>query len=142
MVNHKIYLVTSPALAQSVFRSANLSFEPFLIEFSAQLFRSSPEAMRRLTERGETNHGERVTPSCVEELLAAIHEGLLGDKLQKMIAISLTSVSFTINSLGGFTEPESLFEWIRHTIALATGKALFGAHDPLNKDNCLVESLG
>jgi hypothetical protein len=137
MINHKIYLVTSPELAQSIFRSANLSLEPFLIESSARLFRSSPEATRRLTE-----HGEGGTPSCVDELLAVMHEGLLGDKLQKMIAISLNRASFTINSLGDVTEPESLFEWIRHTIALGTSKALFGAHDPLNEDNYLVESLG
>ncbi len=99
--------------------------------------RSSTKTMQRLTERDNDDQ-----LSGIEELLVAMHSGLTRNSFQKLIMASLNRILFTINGLGQVTEVESLFQWMRKTIALATSRALFGAEDPLNKDHDLVNSLG
>jgi hypothetical protein len=71
-----------------------------------------------------------------------MHDGLARSNFQSLILASLNRFSFAINGMGQVTELESLYGWIRKTIALATSRALFGAEDPLNKDHALVNSLG
>jgi hypothetical protein len=139
MVNRNIYLVTSPALAREVFRSCNLAFSSLSIEPSPRIFRFSKETIDSLTR---TDQCCPATASATQELNFAMHDGLARSNFQSLILASLNRFSFAINGMGQETELESLYGWIRKTIALATSRALFGAEDPLNKDHALVNSLG
>lgn len=139
MVNRHIYLVTSPALAREVFRSCNLAFESLSIEPSPRIFRFSKETIDSLTR---TDQCCPATASATQELSFAMHDGLARSNFQSLILASLNRFSFAINGMGQETELESLYGWVRKTIALATSRGLFGAEDPLNKDHALVNSLG
>jgi hypothetical protein len=139
MVNRNIYLVTSPALAREVFRSCNLAFSSLSIEPSPRIFRFSKETIDSLTR---TDQCCPATASATQELGFAMHDGLARSNFQSLILASLNRFSFAINGMGQETELESLYGWVRKTIALATSRALFGAEDPLNKDHTLVNSLG
>ncbi len=139
VVTGKIYLITSPALAREAFRSCNLAFEPLSIEPGSRIFRFSKGAIDSSTR---TDQRCTATPSAREQLNFALHDGLTRSNFQKLILASLNRFSFAINGMGQVTELESLYGWIRKTIALATSRALFGAEDPLNKDHTLVDSLG
>jgi hypothetical protein len=139
MVTRNIYLITSPAPAREAFRSPNLVFEPLSIEPSARIFRFSKETIDNSTR---TEQRCPNAPSATQELTFALHDGLAQSHFQRLILASLNRFSFVINGMGQVTEIESLYGWIRKTMALATSRALFGAEDPLNKDHDLVNSLG
>ena len=97
-----------------------------------------PTETRKILEK--SGHGS--TPSRREEVSKADREAFQpGVSLVKMILASLTSVAFTINSLGHVTEPKSMFDWLRQMTALDTSKALFGAHGPLKENHLLVDAL-
>jgi hypothetical protein len=137
MLKGKLYLITCPTLAQSVFNSPDLCLETFLVDFSTRPLLLSAETPKILEKSG---HGS--TPSCREEASKADREAFQpGVGLVKMILASLISVAFTINSLGHVTEPKSMFDWLRQMIALDTSKALFGAHGPLKENDLLVDAL-
>lgn len=135
MVNRNIYLITSPALALEAFRSPNLAFEPFSIEPGSRIFRFSKDPIDNSTR---TEQRCPNAPSAREELNFALHDGLARENFRKLILSSLNRFSFVINGMGQVTELESLYGWIRKTMALATSRALFGAEDPLNKDHDLL----
>jgi hypothetical protein len=66
----------------------------------------SAETLRILEKSGQGS-----TPSSKEKILKAVREAFQpGVGLAKMILASLTSVAFTINSLGHVTEPKSMFD--------------------------------
>ncbi len=139
MVTGKIYLITSPTLAREAFRSSNLAFEPLSIEPGSRIFCFSKDTIDNSTR---TDQRCPNAPNATEELNFALHDGLTQSHFQKLILASLNRFSFVINGMGQVTEIESLYGWVRKTMALATSRALFGAEDPLNKDHALVNSLG
>ncbi|KAE9363080.1 cytochrome P450 [Stipitochalara longipes BDJ] len=129
--NRKLYLVNSTVVAQNIFTSPDLCFVPFLAEFPARTLRLPPQNLRTLGNRGDA----------YTELHRADREGFVGNNLHAMLSVSLTHVAHTINSLSFRTEHKNLFNWVRNVIALSTSKALFGTHDPLNKNHLLVDNL-
>jgi hypothetical protein len=137
MLHRKIYLVVSSVLAREVFNAENLAFESRLVEPSRQDFRCSKKTVDILTEQYC-----RDDASGMQELALAMQDGLGKSNFTRLMLSSLNRFSFAINGMGQVTELDSLYSWVRKTIALATSRALFGVEDPLNKNHDLVDSLG
>jgi hypothetical protein len=130
MINAKIYLITSPALAQSAFRNKDLSFEPFELEFSKRILGISDDTM-----------GNVKRPGFMAGFHKAVHAALVNEHLHKMNAVMLNEIATFVNGIDGVFEVDSLYLWIRSTLTMATSNMLLGSHNPLKRDPTLVDSL-
>jgi hypothetical protein len=130
MINAKMYVITSPALAQSAFRNKDLSYEPFELEFAQRVLGLSNELMAPVRVPGVMGRFHR-----------AVHGALAAEHLHKMNATMLNEVGTYMNGLAGTFEVDSLYLWIRNTITMATSDMLFGSHNPVKQDPTLVDSL-
>jgi hypothetical protein len=130
MINAKMYLITSPALAQSAFRNKDLSFEPFELEFAQRVLGLSNEDMAPVRVPGVMGGFHR-----------AVHSALAAEHLHKMNEAMLNEVATHMNRLDGTFEVGSLYLWIWSTLTMATAHMLYGSHNPLKQDPTLVDSL-
>jgi hypothetical protein len=137
LINAKVYVITQPALIQAVFRSTAVSFEPLMAEFAGRMLGLNDEAMIPLRDIPE----DHKATSFNRVMTAEIHNSMLGQNLQEMNSQALRRIAFTINRMGATFEPDSLYLWLRTTLTMATGTALFGAHNPMIFDPSLVDSL-
>jgi hypothetical protein len=136
MINAKTYLVTSPVLVQNAFRSKNLSFEPFMIEFVQGMLGVSNETMNRIKTPATAER-----PSFIGAAIKEMHSAMLGEHLHKMNAHALGHVAASINKIGKEFETQSLYFWLRSMMTVATTKSLLGSHNPVSSDPTLVDSL-
>jgi hypothetical protein len=136
MINSKLYVITEPLLAQSAFRSKNLSFEPFMVEFSQRMLGVSDATMGPIKNIPE----DEKEPSLLRDFVREIHTAMMGEHLNRMNIEALSQVAHTLNSVDAF-QPESLYIWLRTMLTLATCNALMGSHSPFKSDPSLVDAL-
>jgi hypothetical protein len=136
MINGKLYVITSPVLAQSAFRHKNLSFEPFVVEFAQRMLGVSNETMEPVRFPGDETR-----LSFVGEFSKAIHGAMAGEYLHKMNADALNQVAASLNAIKGTFETDSLYLWIRTMMTVATCNALLGSKNPMIEDPSLVDAL-
>ncbi|WQF80828.1 Putative cytochrome P450 [Colletotrichum destructivum] len=134
----KVYVVWSPAVVHSAFRSKTLSHDKYSLDFAQRVFGLSRDTVALLR-----------SPKAVEDriqqrLMDAIHDGLMGQSLKEMTARALKYLNNQINELGtggqGF-ETSNLYVWLRHHITISVSNTLYGASDPFKKDQSLIQAL-
>jgi hypothetical protein len=136
ILNKKIYVVTSPNLLQSVFRSKELSFEPFMFEFSQRLLGVSDQVMEPTRRKPETAK----TPSFVQQVIKEIYTSLSGETLLDMNISTLNGFISTLNDVQDAISLDDLYKWLRSTLTIATTNSLFGSHNPMRLDQDLIDS--
>jgi hypothetical protein len=136
MINAKLYMITSPALVQSAFRSKNLSFDPFMVEFAQSMLGVSDATMVPIKFAGDEKQ-----PGFLDVFVREIHGAMVGEHLHKMNTDALREVASALNGLEKTFEPSSLYLWLREMMTIATCNALLGSHNPMIKDPSLIDSL-
>ena len=129
MLNGKVYLVASPSMVAAVFRSRDLSFSPFALEFSGPLLGIPPRDL------GPERWG---APGWMESMETTIHAALAGEKLRAMKAACYREVARIVNDEYGpgkgavrIADPMA---WLEEVIPRAFTRALFGRENPFGKE--------
>ncbi|CAM1505894.1 Fc.00g115310.m01.CDS01 [Cosmosporella sp. VM-42] len=126
MLHGKMYVINSPDLVISAMRNIDVSFDPFLIEFSAGMLGLSDKLVKII----EKKH-------VMDGLMHIIHTSLMGEPLYKMNVVALTNLMKTLNGIG----PDSMiavsdsWTWTQELMAVATMEALFGEKNPYKAEH-------
>ena len=121
MLNGKMYVVNSPDLVTAAMRNVQLSFDPFVIEFSSGMLGLSDKLVK-IIERKPVMDG----------LMHIIHTCLMGEPLYKMNIVALSKLMTTLNGIvpdSTMAIPDT-FIWVQKLMAVATMRALFGEKNP------------
>jgi hypothetical protein len=138
MLGGKLYVINSPALVQSAFRSRNLSFVPFMVEFSQRVLGLSDKVMEPF--RAAPNSEKE--PPMITEIVQAIHAAMQPKYLHTMNAKALEYVADALHSVpDNGMDIANLYLWLRELITIATTEALYGSENPWKKDPALVDAL-
>ena len=123
MLHGKIYVINSPDLISSALRNSDISFDPFLIEFSEGLFGLNKRSIEVIAQK-----------SVIDELIDTIHTSLMGEPLYKMNVVALTELMKTVNRIETIDIPET-YPWIWDLMGNATMLALFGSKNPITLEH-------
>jgi hypothetical protein len=132
----KTYIITSPQLVQSVYKSKVASTEPLVTAFAEKMVGFGPNLghlMRHPPTDGSMRwlHDQDRNYSTLAP----------GPALYEMNVRVLESLSADFNTVGASFETKKLYLWLRDTFTTATTKALFGLDNPLIKDPALCDDL-
>lgn len=130
MMNGKIYVITSPAFIQSAYRNKNLSFEPFMVEFSQRMLAISDETMGFIRKQ-----------DFLPEVTKQVHSSMLRDHVHRMNVNALDDLAQCMNAAGTTLELDSLYLWLRDILTMATCHALFGSRNPLRAEPSLQDAV-
>ncbi|KAK1826606.1 cholesterol 7-alpha-monooxygenase [Podospora conica] len=127
MLTGKVYLIASPSLVAAAFRSRDLSFSPFALEFSGPLLGVPPEDL------GPERWG---APGWMESMEATIHGALAGEKVRGMKAACYREVARIVNEDRGKGEVRIAdpMGWLEEVIPRAFTRALFGRGNPFTRE--------
>lgn len=129
MLNGKMYLISSPSLVAAAFRSRDLSFSPFALEFSGPLL-GIPAA-----DVGPDRWG---APGWMESMEMTVHAALAGEKLRAMKAACYREVARILNDEHGpgkgVVRVEDPMAWLEDVIPRAFTRALFGRGNPFGRE--------
>jgi hypothetical protein len=122
VLNGKLYVINSPDLIQSALRNNDISFDPFLLEFSVSMWGISKNAAKCIEDEENLKGG-----------LSVIHTNITGEPLHR---ISLSSLARSMTSLNRIQPQENLdvpdiSVWLRDVLTDATATALYGEKNPL-----------
>lgn len=140
MASGKVYIVSSPSLAQAVFRSKTLSFAPFAVEFVSRLDGLSAHAKQVYAQGLHTT---------VMDLFAVTMSGLprkrmAANALQEVTNLlpnRASEVNYAQDGKAVRVPVNDLWIWIRDIMTMATTSAMLGkTHNPWAKDPSLVEA--
>lgn len=126
MLNGKLYVINSPSLIQAALRNNDISFDPFIVEFSKGIFGQNEKQVEVISR-----------PTVMKELLDIIHSSLLGEPLHRLNVVALEKMMGHINVI----QPNSpaaipdAFIWIRDMMTEATAVALFGKKNPITPEH-------
>jgi hypothetical protein len=125
ILNGKLYIINSPALVQAALRAPEISFEPFMKEFT--------EGMLGLNERQAALINDRPR---MDELLQILHGSMMGAPLQKVNANVLGYLAGVLNDMPRDRplQVDDSFLWLRNLLTTATGVGLYGKHNPLRDE--------
>lgn len=126
MLNGKLYVINSPSLIQAALRNNDISFDPFIIEFSKTMFGQNEKQIEILSR-----------PAVMKELLGLIHSSLLGEPLHRLNVVALEKLMGHINLIQpkGSVDITDAFIWIRDMMTEATAVALFGEKNPITTEH-------
>ncbi|KAF5019816.1 hypothetical protein F66182_8185 [Fusarium sp. NRRL 66182] len=126
MLNGKLYIINAPDLIQSALRNNDISFDPFLVEFTKAMWAVSKSAVDLLNDESNLKMG-----------LNIIHSTLLGDPLHRLNAVALTKIMVNLNDIQDKTAVAvpDVFIWLRNIMTDATATALFGDNNPLTMEH-------
>jgi hypothetical protein len=126
----KLYVVTDPALAHSAALNRNLSFDPFLIEYSRRLLDVSERAVA-----GMKDHEWYL------KWLRIIYGAMTGSDLAALNAASVRSLLQSFNAVPKEgVVVDSLWDWVSGVMGLASTDGLYGRRNPFRLDPGLTES--
>jgi surface polysaccharide O-acyltransferase-like enzyme len=138
ILNSKVYVITSPLLAQAALRHKDLDFTTFVTGIALRPFGLSQETIDKIRK----DSLDRKVVSYMTELHKLIYERLgPGLSLDEMNARMLSRVAVTLNSISDVLEVEELWPWLQKTFTLATTYSLYGEHDPFSADPSLFRAL-
>lgn len=126
MLNGWLYFINSPSLISVAMRHRDLSFDPFVIEFSS--------AALGMTEQQVKTYSQQANLDAITD---AIHKSLLGDNLLRMNISALADVARTLNDIrpGAGLDVPDVFYWIQTVLLMASTKALYGKHNPYSPED-------
>jgi surface polysaccharide O-acyltransferase-like enzyme len=138
ILNSKVYIVTSPVLAQAALRHKDLNFTTFVTGIGLRPFGLSQETIDKIRK----DSLDRKVVSYMTELHKLIYERLgPGLSLDEMNARMLSRVAVSLHSISDALEAEELWPWLQKTFTLATTYSLYGKHDPFSADPRLFRAL-
>jgi hypothetical protein len=138
ILNSKVYVVTSPLLAQAALRNKDLDFTTFITGIGLRPFGLSKQTRERI----KLDSIDRKKVSYMSEIHKVIYENLgPGPTLDKMNAKMLSKVAMTLNSIGDVVEVDKLWPWLQKIFTLATTYSLYGDRDPFSADPSLYGAL-
>lgn len=125
MLNGKVYIINSPDLIQSALKNNDISFDPFLVEFSKAMWGLSQNAGDLISDKEYLKTG-----------LSIIQSTLMGEPLHRLNLSALTRLMTYLNPIrpGEELDAPDVFIWLRDILTDATATALFGAKNPLTVD--------
>ncbi|RKL04783.1 hypothetical protein BFJ71_g3564 [Fusarium oxysporum] len=125
MLNGKVYIINSPDLIQSALKNNDISFDPFLVEFSKAMWGLSQNAGDLISDKEYLKTG-----------LSIIQSTLMGEPLHRLNLSALTRLMTYLNPIrpGEELDAPDAFIWLRDILTDATATALFGAKNPLTVD--------
>ncbi|KPM45264.1 hypothetical protein AK830_g1284 [Neonectria ditissima] len=111
-------------LIQSTLRNNDISFDPFLFEFSKGIF-------------GQDDRQVVIIQRIMKELLDIIHSTLSGEPLHKLNTTALTHLMKNLNRIQPTESVRvpNAYLWIRNMTTEATMMALFGEKNPITPEN-------
>ncbi|KAJ5052352.1 uncharacterized protein L3040_002103 [Drepanopeziza brunnea f. sp. 'multigermtubi'] len=122
----KIYIITSPELAQSVFRNAKtLSFDPITTSVSKRVFQMTKRQVDLLQATYRVMHAT-MQP---------------GRSLFQTNAVALTRFASFLDEVDAVGETVDLYDWLQHRFTIATAEALYGASNPISQNSAMIQSL-
>ncbi|MBE3043583.1 hypothetical protein IMZ48_13635 [Candidatus Bathyarchaeota archaeon] len=122
MLNGWIYVINSPPLIAAAMRHRNLSFDPFALEFSANVLGMTAEQHAAFFTQMDNYH----------EVNRLIHRSLAGEDVLRMAVSALASIAGTVNGIGpgaGLVAPDA-YGWLSVEMFMASTNALFGRNNP------------
>ncbi|KAF4441573.1 7-alpha-hydroxycholest-4-en-3-one 12-alpha-hydroxylase [Fusarium austroafricanum] len=123
MLNGKIYVINSPDLIQAALRNNDISFDPFLIEFSKAMWGLSKNAVGLISNDDYLKEG-----------LSLIHSSLTGEPLYELNISALTCLMSYLNRIQVLRKPD-VFDWLRDILTDASATALFGEKNTLTVEH-------
>lgn len=126
MLHGKMYVINSPELITAAMKNIDISFDPFLIEFSVPLL-SLNDKIVKIIEK----------PVIMQSLMRIIHTSLMGEPLAQLNVAALAKIMETFNNI----QPESqlvisdIYTWLWNVTGDATMRALFGEKNPITSQN-------
>ncbi|KAF5676132.1 7-alpha-hydroxycholest-4-en-3-one 12-alpha-hydroxylase [Fusarium heterosporum] len=126
VLNGKLYVINAPDLIQSALRNNDISFDPFLVEFSVGMWGLSENAANCIKDETNLKGG-----------LTIIHTTLMGEPLYRLTLNSLRALMAHLNRI----EPHEtlnipdVFMWLRDIVTQTTATALFGEKNPITLDD-------
>lgn len=138
ILGQRIYIINDAALVQVTMRhTRSLSFEPIIIQASAQMFNVDDHVMKILGHTAPNNE-----PTYMHDLHTAMTTPLMpGPALYEMNARALECLGSILNGIGAEEQQKTLFGWIRDIFTEASAEALYGPENPVNCDRSLIDSL-
>jgi hypothetical protein len=81
-----------------------------------------------------------------ENYLSAIHQSMYqamapGQSLLEMNSRVLNTMARYLDQIGTDKKTQSLYQWVKDMITLATADALYGAKNPISDDKKLIDCL-
>ena len=130
----KVYVANQPELVQAVYRNNKmLSFANLAAEVVGRLSMASKETMRILLDNVT---GERGDVGYTMEGYKGMHAGLApGPGLNQINQSIIPDVADAVTRLnpGSGAVRIRLYQWVRHTITMATSNAVYGTHNPVRE---------
>lgn len=100
MLHGKMYIINSPDLIISAMKNQQISFDPFLLEFSQGTLGLHENTMRVISNK-----------EVIDELLFTIHNTLMGEPLYKMNVVALTNLMENLNNKTTI-EVSDTYDWM------------------------------
>lgn len=126
MLHGKMYVINSPDLVHAAMKNLDISFEPFLLEFSVGLLGLSGKIIRIIEQR-----------HVMDALMGVIHSTLMGESLSKMNLQALTVVAETLNAVQKDSPIliSDTYIWMWEFMGVATMIALLGRKNPYTAEH-------
>jgi len=125
MLNGKLYLVNSPSLIAAAMKNKDVSFHPFIMEFSTGVLNLTQSHLDRFAE-----------PGVLDDFNAMHHKNMSGDSVYRMNAAALRDFASMLNRVrpGADLHVPHVYDWLQDTVAVATMKAMFGEKNPMTPE--------
>ncbi|KAK7752280.1 hypothetical protein SLS62_005816 [Diatrype stigma] len=162
VLNQRVYVVTSPALAAAVQRASRaLSFTPIIPEVTQPVLGLDDATMaivRRNLEPPPDDDGEqqqRQQPGYLAEIQDLVYHALgpgpylseltlaAARELQSEVVAYAASLPLTLDAAGtaAGTTTTDLLLWVRHLVTVGTARYLYGPANPIALDGSLEEAF-
>lgn len=134
MMGGKVYVVNQPELVQAVYRNNKaLSFANLAAEVVSRLSMASKETRRILLHNVTGEHGDvGYTMEGYKAMHAALAPGPGLNQINELIIPDLAAAVTKLNPGPGKIRI-GLYQWVRHTITMATSNAVYGSHNPFRE---------
>ncbi|TPX07067.1 uncharacterized protein E0L32_011055 [Thyridium curvatum] len=136
ILHNKVYAIWSPDLVQSALRNKQMTFDPFMLDFSKTALGLSDHSMAALEGDGGLDE------SLNSETITAMKVAMTGQNLYRTNVNALGSIKSRLNVINeeGITIP-NLYLWLRELMTQATVEALYGEANPMKHDPSLIDAL-
>ena len=125
-----MYIVKTGKLVSAVQRNHKLiSFDPFLTAAAERLAGITGKGLKLLQEKQSGGGGINA------DIINAIHPALLGPALDVMNQKMISGLCSSVDALCGNEEsPLDLHAWCRHSITVASTRAVWGSKNPFESE--------
>ena len=137
----KIYVVTTPALIQSVQKQPQtLAFPPIEANFSSRVCGSSKEAHDIVMKNVNGDEGDwGLSMETYAAMRAALAPGPDLDEMNRLMVWNNASSIDDLSTVGKPTK-KNLAQWLRNTVTLATTNSVYGPYNPY-KDQSVQDAF-